>query len=84
MTPFEEEIFSKLKRTRFSGALKGATQGNITINQAKAAAEVAKKYIEKAITDAYEQNYKCDIDPNECMRAETFVDIWLKENGIIE
>lgn len=51
---------------------------------AKAAAEVAKKWIEKALSDAFNQAHYSELHPDVVKRMEynEWAKKWLKDNGI--
>lgn len=80
MTKLEEEIFLALGDS--IDTLDADCTGEYGV-YAKAAAEVAKKYIKEAILAAFKNHTDVWNDPDKAMSSVDFYDYWLKENGII-
>ena len=83
MTKLESEILRAISHaTRY----KSDASPNSQLAQAIAAAEVAKRYIESALSDAFNQAHYSHLHPDVVKRMEynEWANKWLKENGIIE
>lgn len=81
MTKLEEEIWTAIMRVEDNQEKPSSEFFDID-GYSKAAAEVVKKYIKKAILDTFQNDIDAWSDPEKAMSAEDFYDKWLKENGI--
>lgn len=71
--------------TKLEKEMADAIAGSDTIgDMSKAAAEVAKKYMEKAYTDGYADGQRPNKGKTVLFRQSGHPYTWLKENGITE